>query len=144
MSHQQVNKGKGKAAMPGSKANPLIRNVFGTTPMSSTSSSTIGPGTPPDEAMFAAVQDDDDKAGGGGMGKKGLKRTRSLFNLKNASTDNMSIASAASSASMMIRKIGAFGKLASRNRCVSLIPFAAEPSRPRTRTHPLTTTFFPD
>lgn len=44
---------------------------------------------------------------------------RSMFNMKNASTDNISIASAASSASMMIRKIGNFGKLAKRNRFVS-------------------------
>lgn len=44
------------------------------------------------------------------------KPKRSLFNMRNASTDNISISSTVSSASMMIRKMGAIGKLARRNR----------------------------
>jgi len=109
-------KGKGKppSTEPGSKANPLIRNVSGpaTVGEPTTGSSADGPPLSPDDATFVAAGDEPGKRGG-------LKRTRSLFNMKNASTDNISIASAASSASMMIRKIGSFGKLASRNRCVA-------------------------
>lgn len=47
---------------------------------------------------------------------KAKGKGRSLFNLKNASTDNISISSTVSSASMMIRKMGSLGKLARRNR----------------------------
>lgn len=109
-------KGKGKtpSTEPGSKANPLIRNVSGpgTAGGPASTSPPSFPPLSPDDATFAAAGD--------GPGKQsGLKRTRSLFNMKNASTDNISIASAASSASMMIRKIGSFGKLASRNRSVT-------------------------
>lgn len=46
------------------------------------------------------------------------KGKRNLFSMRNASTDNISIGSTVSSASMMIRKMGALGKLARRNRCV--------------------------
>jgi hypothetical protein len=45
------------------------------------------------------------------------KGKRNLFSMRNASTDNISIGSTVSSASMMIRKMGALGKLARRNRC---------------------------
>lgn len=44
------------------------------------------------------------------------KPKRSLFSMRNASTDNISISSTVSSASLMIRKMGAIGKLARRNR----------------------------
>ena len=47
---------------------------------------------------------------------RGGKPKRSLFNMRNASTDNISISSTVSSASMMIRKMGALGKIARRNR----------------------------
>lgn len=47
---------------------------------------------------------------------RGGKPKRSLFNMRNASTDNVSISSTVSSASMMIRKMGALGKIARRNR----------------------------
>jgi hypothetical protein len=44
------------------------------------------------------------------------KKKRALFNSKfNRSTDNISISSVSSSASVMIRKLGSFGKLARRN-----------------------------
>ncbi|KAI5451302.1 hypothetical protein NCC49_001897 [Naganishia albida] len=43
------------------------------------------------------------------------KGKRNLFSMRNASTDNISIGSTVSSASMMIRKMGALGKLARRN-----------------------------
>lgn len=49
------------------------------------------------------------------------KGKRNLFSMRNASTDNISIGSTVSSASMMIRKMGALGKLARRNRCVFLL-----------------------
>ena len=44
------------------------------------------------------------------------KGKRSLFRMKNMSTDNISLSSTVSSASMMIRKMGSIGKLARRNR----------------------------
>ncbi|KIY61771.1 hypothetical protein CYLTODRAFT_205031 [Cylindrobasidium torrendii FP15055 ss-10] len=44
------------------------------------------------------------------------KKSRSLFNYRmNASTDNISLSSTVSSASVMIRKLGSMGKLARRN-----------------------------
>lgn len=49
------------------------------------------------------------------VGGNGGKAKRSLFNMRNASTDNISVSSTVSSASMMIRKMGALGKLARRN-----------------------------
>jgi hypothetical protein len=52
---------------------------------------------------------------------RGGKPKRSLFNMRNASTDNISISSTVSSASMMIRKMGALGKIARRNRSVSFL-----------------------
>jgi len=106
-------KGKDKAVSSTTpKPSPQMRSVSETMPIHDGFSlgSSAGPRKPLNETTFAAINDDD-------TGKRGgLKRTRSLFNMKNASTDNISIASAASSASMMIRKIGSFGKLASRNR----------------------------
>lgn len=44
------------------------------------------------------------------------KQKKSLFRMKNMSTDNISLSSTVSSASMMIRKMGSLGKLARRNR----------------------------
>lgn len=44
------------------------------------------------------------------------KQKRSLFRMKNMSTDNISLSSTVSSASMMIRKMGSIGKIARRNR----------------------------
>lgn len=52
------------------------------------------------------------------MGGTNGKPKRSLFRMKNMSTDNISLSSTVSSASMMIRKMGSIGKLARRNRCV--------------------------
>lgn len=49
------------------------------------------------------------------VGGNSGKAKRNLFSMKNASTDNISISSTVSSASMMIRKMGALGKLARRN-----------------------------
>ncbi|KDQ17527.1 hypothetical protein BOTBODRAFT_53122 [Botryobasidium botryosum FD-172 SS1] len=49
------------------------------------------------------------------------KRSGSLFNKKfNASTDNISLSSTVSSASVMIRKLGSMGKLARRNSLMSI------------------------
>lgn len=48
------------------------------------------------------------------------KRSRSLFNMRNASTDNISLSSTVSSASVMIRKLGSMGKLARRNSLASI------------------------
>ncbi|KIK93549.1 hypothetical protein PAXRUDRAFT_828869 [Paxillus rubicundulus Ve08.2h10] len=57
-------------------------------------------------------------AGNGTAGTTGKKKSRaaSLFNSRlNASTDNISLSSTMSSASVVIRKIGSIGKLARRN-----------------------------
>jgi hypothetical protein len=43
------------------------------------------------------------------------KGKRGLFRMRNMSTDNISLSSTVSSASMMIRKMGSIGKLARRN-----------------------------
>ncbi|ORY35355.1 hypothetical protein BCR39DRAFT_460784 [Naematelia encephala] len=43
------------------------------------------------------------------------KSKRSLFRMKNMSTDNISLSSTVSSASMMIRKMGSIGRIARRN-----------------------------
>lgn len=51
--------------------------------------------------------------GGPGEGKE---KKRSMFRMKNMSTDNISLSSTVSSASMMIRRMGSIGKLARRNR----------------------------
>ncbi|WWC63103.1 uncharacterized protein I303_105703 [Kwoniella dejecticola CBS 10117] len=48
------------------------------------------------------------------------KGKRSLFRMKNMSTDNISISSTVSSASMMIRKMGSIGKLARRNSLMGI------------------------
>ena len=56
-------------------------------------------------------------AGEGGSGVK-EKGKRSLFRMRNMSTDNISLSSTVSSASMMIRKMGSLGKLARRNSYV--------------------------
>jgi hypothetical protein len=54
-----------------------------------------------------------------GLGvKEKAKGKRSLFRMRNMSTDNISLSSTVSSASMMIRKMGSIGKLARRNSCV--------------------------
>jgi hypothetical protein len=51
----------------------------------------------------------------------GKSRAASLFNKKfNASTDNISLSSTVSSASVMIRKLGSIGKLARRNSLMGL------------------------
>lgn len=54
-------------------------------------------------------------AGGPGEPKE---KKKGLFRMKNMSTDNISLSSTVSSASMMIRKMGSIGKLARRNRYV--------------------------
>ncbi|WVQ82073.1 hypothetical protein IAT38_004201 [Cryptococcus sp. DSM 104549] len=51
---------------------------------------------------------------------KGGKGKRSLFRMKNMSTDNISLSSTVSSASMMIRKMGSIGKLARRNSLMGI------------------------
>jgi hypothetical protein len=56
--------------------------------------------------------------GGGGKEKEKEKGKRSLFRMRNMSTDNISLSSTVSSASMMIRKMGSIGKLARRNSYV--------------------------
>nr|ODN98888.1 hypothetical protein L204_02853 [Cryptococcus depauperatus CBS 7855] len=61
---------------------------------------------------------------GGGLGtaegENGKKGKRSLFRMKNLSTDNISLSSTVSSASMMIRKMGSIGKLARRNSLMGI------------------------
>ncbi|OCF38328.1 hypothetical protein I317_07908 [Kwoniella heveanensis CBS 569] len=54
----------------------------------------------------------------GGENKE--KGKRSLFRMKNMSTDNISLSSTVSSASMMIRKMGSIGKLARRNSLMGI------------------------
>jgi len=72
-------------------------------PMSSSGHSTISP-LPDDASSTATVQ----------TKKKG--RAASLFNARfNASTDNISLSSTVSSASVMIRKLGSLGNIARRN-----------------------------
>lgn len=61
--------------------------------------------------------------GGGGKDKEKEKGKRSLFRMRNMSTDNISLSSTVSSASMMIRKMGSIGKLARRNSYVFLPSF---------------------
>lgn len=56
----------------------------------------------------------------GGPGQEGKEKKRSMFRMKNMSTDNISIASTVSTASMMIRRMGSIGKLARRNSYVIL------------------------
>lgn len=53
-------------------------------------------------------------------GAKSNSGKRSLFRMKNKSSDNMSISSTVSSASMMIRKLGSLGKLARRNSLMGI------------------------
>jgi hypothetical protein len=48
--------------------------------------------------------------------EQGKGKGRSLFRMRNMSTDNISLSSTVSSASMMIRKMGSLGKIARRNR----------------------------
>ncbi|KAL7423527.1 hypothetical protein Q5752_001107 [Cryptotrichosporon argae] len=48
------------------------------------------------------------------------KSKRSMFRMKNMSTDNISLSSTVSSASMMIRKMGSIGKLARRNSLMGI------------------------
>ncbi|WWD18896.1 hypothetical protein CI109_103351 [Kwoniella shandongensis] len=48
------------------------------------------------------------------------KGKRSMFRMKNMSTDNISLSSTVSSASMMIRKMGSLGKLARRNSLMGI------------------------
>jgi hypothetical protein len=55
----------------------------------------------------------------GGPGDEGKEKKRSMFRMKNMSTDNISLSSTVSSASMMIRRMGSIGKLARRNSCVA-------------------------
>ena len=73
-------------------------------------------GTKPtsDEAIPSPVDDTTSTTTAQTAKKKG--RAASLFNSRlNASTDNISLSSTVSSASVMIRKLGAMGKLARRN-----------------------------
>jgi len=55
----------------------------------------------------------------GGPGDEGKEKKRSMFRMKNMSTDNISLSSTVSSASMMIRRMGSIGKLARRNSYVT-------------------------
>jgi hypothetical protein len=50
----------------------------------------------------------------------GVKPKRSLFRMRNKSSDNISLSSTVSSASMMIRKMGSIGKLARRNSLMGI------------------------
>jgi hypothetical protein len=54
----------------------------------------------------------------GGPGEEVKEKKRSMFRMKNKSTDNISLASTVSTASMMIRRMGSIGKLARRNSYV--------------------------
>jgi hypothetical protein len=65
------------------------------------------------ETSLAATERTATATGDGGGKEKGK---RSLFRMKNMSTDNISLSSTVSSASMMIRKMGSIGKIARRNR----------------------------
>ncbi|KAF8147287.1 hypothetical protein B0H34DRAFT_793017 [Crassisporium funariophilum] len=90
---------KGKAATPTIKVNPAVGKTDPTLPSPA--------GTSGDESASTAATVQTAK-------KKG--RAASLFNSRlNASTDNISLSSTVSSASVMIRKLGAMGKLARRN-----------------------------
>ena len=93
----------------------------GSTSIASTRSATPPPATPPQHdshverftrhiAPSSVSLAETDQTLPAGEPKK-----RSLFRMKNLSTDNISLASTVSSASMMIRKMGSLGKLARRN-----------------------------
>ncbi|KAF7437326.1 Vacuolar protein sorting-associated protein 35 [Pleurotus ostreatus] len=81
--------------------------------------STSGPSTPKASTSTAATATpkgpDDDAASTATVQTKKKGRAASLFNLRNASTDNISLSSTVSSASVMIRKLGSMGRLARRN-----------------------------
>ena len=69
-------------------------------------------GTPRPSMSSATLPNDD----GDSTATVQKKKSRSLFNSKfNRSTDNISLSSTMSSASMVIRKLGSIGKLARRN-----------------------------
>lgn len=90
---------KGKAVAP----RPSIETLQGRARSPSAATSTSNP-LPDDASSTATVQ----------TKKKG--RAASLFNARfNASTDNISLSSTVSSASVMIRKLGSLGNLARRN-----------------------------
>jgi len=72
----------------------------------------MNPGAMGSETSLAATE----RTATAGEGKE--KGKRGLFRMKNMSTDNISLSSTVSSASMMIRKMGSIGKLARRNRYV--------------------------
>ncbi|KNZ79357.1 Protein BNI4 [Termitomyces sp. J132] len=91
-----------KASKPKAKSPAIISSVVGKSTGSATPSGSTD--AIDDSASTATVQ----------TKKKG--RAASLFNAKmNISTDNISLSSTVSSASVMIRKLGSMGKLAKRN-----------------------------
>ncbi|CED84010.1 hypothetical protein [Phaffia rhodozyma] len=110
-------KGKGKASAPATEAQPRVSATM-VSPSKpalqgrSVSSSGIQ-AAKPDGGTSTTLPDDDSRP-------PAIKRSRSLFNMRNASTDNISIASAASTTSMMMKKIGSFGKLASKNSLIGI------------------------
>ena len=68
----------------------------------------------------------------GGTTTKKRSRAASLFNTRlNASTDNISLSSTMSSASMVIRKIGSIGKLARRNSLAGITSLFKDKNRDR-------------
>ncbi|KAF8508504.1 hypothetical protein JB92DRAFT_2832363 [Gautieria morchelliformis] len=74
-----------------------------------------GPSPPPPLAPSAGPPEPSLK------GKSRARRAASLFNTKlNASTDNISLSSTVSSASVMIRKLGSMGRLARKNSLMSI------------------------
>lgn len=75
---------------------------------------------PSSASIASTVAGDGASTTGGGSGKPPSSRFRLLNPKMNSSTDNISISSTVSSASVMIRKLGQMGKLARRNSLMGL------------------------
>ncbi|WRT68212.1 uncharacterized protein IL334_005187 [Kwoniella shivajii] len=104
-----------------------------TTPSESSTRSATPPATPPQDfrapsapftmnpaAMGSEISLAETERTATVGGEQKEKGKRSLFRMKNMSTDNISLSSTVSSASMMIRKMGSIGKLARRNSLMGI------------------------
>lgn len=113
---QAVNAKLAAEAIPRSTSQPLrpsmdAPSVMDAQPIPSSSSTTLTSPPEPSEGSIRSTT----------TATTAPAKKRSLFNSKfNRSTDNMSMASTASSASMMIRKLGSVGKLVRRNSLMGI------------------------
>ncbi|KAK4687937.1 hypothetical protein P7C73_g2177, partial [Tremellales sp. Uapishka_1] len=114
--------------LPAPKPKSTLTSPSETSTRSSTPPSTPPQDLPPPTAPFAyshqtamnsevSLAETERTATAGPEKEKGK---RGLFRMKNMSTDNISLSSTVSSASMMIRKMGSIGKLARRNSLMGI------------------------